>query len=187
MTISMLSGPSRRFLLNRIERLRESMENLGERLRESISQIISTQVGEAIREVLDSLLHIKPSRSSPEYRRDDSRYDPHREYPPNWYGYEAGQGDGFWNDREEPEEPEPEVEPERKPSRWKSLLTGLVQLAAWWFERGPKRPSLKRLLGIGAIVGAATMMGGPVAGGVAMTVGTAALLTSSSASLPVRE
>ena len=46
---------------------------------------------------------------------------------------------------------------------------------------------MKNLLGIGVIIGAVTLTAGPVAGGVAMTIGTAALLTANAAPQPKQE
>src|SRR5262249_29418510 len=92
--------------------------------------------------------------------------------PPDPHPHEEYPEEGFWGNRE-PEEPARQ----QKPSRWRSLLTGLVQLAAWSVRNNSKRPSLKRLLCIGTAVGILTLVAGPVAGGIAMTVGTVGLLT----------
>ena len=193
MIISRLGGPSRRFLLDHIDRLRQSMENLGKRLRESIAEIIGKQIGEAVRDALDALLHTRPAERNtryPPYRQHE--YDPREDYPADWYSSGFAQGQDFWQemDAQEPEEPEPQPEPEQKrhPPQWKSVLRGLAQLSAWWFQRGPKRLSLRQLLGLGTVVGMVTMAAGPVVGGVAMTVGTAVLIagnaTPEGATLP---
>ena len=184
MSIAML-GSSRRFLLDRIERLRLAIESLGERLRQSIAQIVGSQIGEAIREALNSLLHSPSNQSQPRDPRYRSpNFDPREGYPEDWYSYGMAGREGFWQE-DDPEELDqesiPESEHRQQPWSWKPLLTGLVQLATSWIQRSPRRPSLRKLLGISAIVTVLTLAAGPVVGGVAMTVGTAALLASKSA------
>jgi hypothetical protein len=172
---NILSHPTRRFILDRLERLQETLQNLGQRLRASIAQIIGTQIGDAIQEAMESLLHAQPIDRYPERRQYAERRPDER-----GYGYEPHES-GFWDDHEpEPEEtfqPDPQPAPEIRASRWKSLLTGMVQLASWWWQRGPKRPSLKKLAIMGATIAITSLVAGPIAGGVVMTIGTTVLLT----------
>jgi hypothetical protein len=191
MSISSLAGPTRRFLLNRLERLRESLESLGHRLRECIAEIVGKQMGEAIRDALDDTLRMKSlSPSSDGDRHETRRVSPQEDArrwqwegnepdDPSWEAdepYYERAHEPTYQDRTEPATVQPS---EPRPSRWRSLLTGLVELAGWWFPRGPQRPSFRKLLGLGAVVGAVTAVAGPVAGGIAMTISTALLLTSS--------
>src|SRR5258708_18840305 len=110
-----LSRPVRRCLVNRLERLHESLEKLGQRLRESIAQIIGNEIGDAVRDALEAALLTVPSPSYLDRRMYDRRDT--REYQ-RGYPQENYPDGNFWG------EPEPIEEPEElpKPSRWKSLL-----------------------------------------------------------------
>jgi hypothetical protein len=191
MSISNFSRPARRFLLNRLERLRESLEALGHRLRQCVSDIIGTQVGEAIRDALDRTLRLKslvptPTCDPPEIPPGVQQEDPRGwdwEPPDPEEAYREPDAPG-WEPSPEPSPPPraqqaPTPPSDVRPSRWRSVLAGLVELAGWWLQRGPKRSSLRKLFGLGAIVGTLMVVAGPVVGGVAMTVSTALLLTSS--------
>lgn len=174
MSNNTLSHPTRRFLMDRLERLHESLENLGQRLREGIASLVGNHIGDAIKDALAILLlRESPTRAPEPYPRRESAYSPrdfHRD------GYDEYDRD-FWRhepdlpDREPGREPEPETEP--KPSRWKTLLTGLVHLSTWWLQRR----SWRSFLVAGAVVGAAALVASPLVGGVVAVVGTAVLLT----------
>src|SRR2546423_1580426 len=163
MSIKNLNRPVPRFLLDRLDRLQETLQTIGQRLRDSIAQVVGTQVGEAVRDALEGVLH---GRQPQDRALDHHSYrpDPYRERD---HLYDAREENGFWHDPER-HTPEPMLQPERipeptpepRPSRWKALLVGAVELATWWLRRGPQRPSLKKLLGAGAVVGLVTLVAG---------------------------
>jgi hypothetical protein len=169
MILDTIHRPARRFLLERLERFHEALDTLGQRLREGIAQLISKHVGDAIRDAIESVLgnrraHFTPERHLPQNR---SYHDP--------YGYPYGDDpeDGFWEDREEVPD---EAEPQQPPWRWRSLLTGLTQLVAWSVRSSARRPSLKKLLCLGAGMGILTLLAGPVVGGIVTAISTTILL-----------
>jgi hypothetical protein len=170
MILNKIPNPARRFLMERLRRLQEALEALGQRLREGISQLIGKHVGDAVRDAIESVLckepvYHPPERPIPQYRSYHDPYDyPHEEYPE----------EGFWGDRESVYE---EPEPEQKVSRWRPLLAGLAQLVTWTVHRIPKHRPLKKLVCIGAAAGIITLVAGPLAGGIVMTVGTTVLMT----------
>jgi hypothetical protein len=165
-----LTHSTRRFLMDRLDRLHDALEGLGKRLREGIAQLVGSHIGDAVKDALAVLLLRNAPAPDPEpYYRRESSYRPHDPYHDD---YERG----FWNEREPmPRERDPEPEPEReqKPSRWKTMLTGLVQVSTWWLQRY----SWRSYVIAGAAVSAATLIASPVVGGVLALVGTAALLT----------
>jgi hypothetical protein len=171
MNIHFLSRPVRRFLMDHLERLHESLELLGQRLRGSIAQLVGTQVGDAVRDAVEGLLSCRPMPVPERWRPEERRWHDPR---PHDDGYGK---DGYWQD----DEPEPQQEfataPPESPSCWKTLLAGAVQVALWWLRRGPQGLSLWQALGVGGTAGAAALMGGPVTGAVLVVLATTVLLT----------
>src|SRR5262249_22981778 len=138
MILNKIPNPARRFLMERLRRLQEALEALGQRLREGISQLIGKHVGDAVRDAIEGALcsqpvHRLPERPSPSYRSYHDPYGyPHEDYPE----------DGFWEDIESVQV---EPEPEQKVSRWRPLLAGLAQLVTWTIHSIPKHRPLKKL------------------------------------------
>jgi hypothetical protein len=170
--INHLSRPARRFLSDRLDRLHNALESLGQRLREGIAHLVGSHIGDAVRDALASALqHKPPLRSIDSYPAYDRGDQPHS------FRDDSDSHQDFWREREYeslPPEPEPKVEP--KPRRWQPLLTGGVQLASWWLQHRPTPRSLKRILVIGAVVGLTTLVAGPLIGGIVAVAGTAFLL-----------
>src|SRR5262249_40545409 len=132
MTIKLLTRPMRRFLIDRLERLNEALLTLGQRLRESIAQIVGVQVGEAVQDAIEGMLNKKPTRTSSHRRFSQDRYhDPPYHRPDD--RYEDFDEQGFWQDHEQNQE----AQPEQRPSRWKTLLIGAVELATWTLRHRP--------------------------------------------------
>jgi hypothetical protein len=174
--------PCRRFLHQRLERLREALENLGKRLRESIAELVGRHLGDALRELFERLLRLPPTLRPPDYPspRHPSYHNP--SYEPD----DPYQEQGFWGNSApmerdsfppSPLPPEPVApEPTPRPSRWRSLLAGLTQLAGWWLQSKPRRPALRQVLMVGTVVSITTVVAGPLVGGVLLTIGMALLL-----------
>jgi hypothetical protein len=172
MSANTLTHTTRRFVMDRLERLVESLENLSHRLRETLANLVGTHIGDAIRDALEALLHHKPTSRLPDYYRRLDQDDRRRDYP---YDYPEEDDHAFWYGQESlPSAPLPEPEPGPKSSRWKSLLTGLVHLSSWFLHQPSKRHSWLWVLGVGT-VGISTLLVNPVLGGVVMLVGAAAL------------
>jgi hypothetical protein len=178
MNIGHLSRPARRFLSERLDRLHNALESLGQRLREGIAHLVGSHIGEAVQDALKTVL-----LSSSASRTAQPRYDPGR-YPSDDY-YQREQNfhtqasrEDFWADPEPVPEPlPPPPEEPRQPSRWRSVLVGSVHLATVWYRHRPQRRSVLRFLGLGAIAALVTLAAGSLVGGIVATVGTAVLLT----------
>jgi hypothetical protein len=159
--------------MDRLERLHESLQNLGQRLREGIAHLVGTHIGDAVRDALDALLQSRRLNAVPDQYRD-----PYRSPEPGYYRHDysprENEDEDFWY---ESEQPPPEEEPEPKPSRWRSLLTGLVQLTSWWLQLPIRRRSWLGFLAVGAAVGVSTLIASPLVGGVVGVIGTAFLMT----------
>jgi hypothetical protein len=172
MPITILTRPVRRFLSERLERLREALENLGRRLRESVAQLLGTHIGETVRQAVENALQVQPLR----------RYDPEPFYRhggrERHFEDDDFEEDRFWG-REpsvwEPPEPETPIENE-KPSRWKAVLDAALHGLFCFVRPRCERPSLLKLVGIGAAIGLATLLGVPVIGGAVLALAAMLLL-----------
>src|SRR5205807_8960519 len=101
MPISTLSRPARLFLMERLERLHQALENLGQRLRDGIAHLVGTHVGDAIRDTLAGLLRNgAPPHTGASYPEPEPACYPH-EYAPS-----DDRHQGFWHDPV-PAPPEP--------------------------------------------------------------------------------
>jgi hypothetical protein len=179
MNLKHLSHSTRRFLSERLERLHSALESLGQRLRESIAQLVGSHIGEAVQDALATALLKRPLTRATLGGYESRRY-PHDDY--HRYREEAPyhtRDDDNWGD-EEPEPPLPP--PPKKPqqsSRWRSVLAGGVHLATLWYQHRPPRRSLLRFLGLGVVDAIVTLAAGTLIGGIVATAGTALLLTAS--------
>jgi hypothetical protein len=172
MNLNHLSHSTRRFLMERLERLHTALENLGQRLREGIAQLVGSHIGEAVQDALATALLHRPLSYFARPDRDPRRYpgdDLHRERE-DWPHADERHA-GFWEERE------PEPPPPPRPSRWRSVVAGSVHLATLWCRYRPPRRSLLRFLGLGAVAALVTLAAGSLVGGIVATVGTAVLLT----------
>src|SRR5258708_7637785 len=122
MTIDYLSRPARRFLSDRLDRLHNALESLGQRLREGIAHLVGSPIGAAARDALASALQHqlqpRPIDSYPAYDRADQ---------PHSFQDDSDIRRDFWHEAEYeslPPEPAPAPKVEPKPRRWQPLLTG---------------------------------------------------------------
>ena len=56
MSLEILSRPARRFLAERLDRLQETLENFGRRVREGVAAVLGSHIGEAVRDALHAVL-----------------------------------------------------------------------------------------------------------------------------------
>lgn len=67
MNITTLTRSAQHFLCERIERLRQALLHLGQRLREAITHLLGCHVGEAVQDALASALSLPSSSRLPAY------------------------------------------------------------------------------------------------------------------------
>jgi hypothetical protein len=158
---------ARRFLAERILRLRETLEKLAYRIRDSIAATI----GDAVAGILRALLDEHSPETVP---RHDSRYDP-------W----SDPRDSYWEedieefDRDE-ERSAPPADAEATPhrSRWTAALTAAVEAIFWWLRRPPGPFPMATALGLGAVSGVIAYLGAPAVSMVVALAGSALSLVS---------
>lgn len=145
MSIKNISRPVHRFLADRVDQLRQALEQFGERVRAGIAAVIGGHIGDAVRDALHAVLHARTPAHQP---YPDSQFD----HPFDLPCRDGAQDErtceeplAFW-DAPEPHPP-PSAAPEVKPrSRWFTLLTGALR--GWFLDR-VARPSSGIALAVG--------------------------------------
>jgi hypothetical protein len=191
-SVSLLTRPVRRYLLERLERLHDALSRLGQRLREGLASVIGEHVGETVREAVHAALDRRlpdsrrldtqpqvPSYRDPSYREPAYRqpsYPGYREDAETWdRDYGGHESAGLWNDRPVTVPPSPPPAPPK--SRWWPLLPAALEAVRWWLHRGLFRKPTLTVLAVGATAGFIALVGGPLAVALAAAVGTALTLT----------
>ena len=135
---------------DRLIHLTETLHHLKDRVREAVATEMGRVVSEAIRDVLTTALRVRAEE--PSHPRPDHRYRADQ-----WSEDDADD----WDD----DRPDPDPSPRRMPSPpapaspWAAALSVGVLVAKWlWEHRVPLWPCL----GVGVLVTAATLNGGPV-------------------------
>jgi hypothetical protein len=165
---------ARRSLAHHLERLRQALDALGQRLREALAHTVGQAVAGAVREAMQAVLGGGPcpARTVPGDRTRD---------PPALLGHEpqespwpAETDDG--REGEEYAEPAPQAAPRsaQPPSRGvgRALLVG-CETAAWWLRRQAGRGAAWAALGLGLAAAVAVLAGGPLAAAGLGLVGSA--------------
>ena len=156
--------PVGRRLTHHVQRLRQSFDGLGQRLRAGVALALGQSVAAAVHEAVQTVLDDAPEYPTAPY--------PLRAAPP---------ARSLWSDRERPswdddlEEPLPEDDDEAyapggqadretpPPVRWPAAVAAGLQAAAWWLRRQAGRCSLVVASGIGLLTALGAYAGGSVA------------------------
>lgn len=171
-------GHGRRLTLReRLQRLNDSLADLGRRLRESIANVIGSAVadaaGDAVRMLLDegSLANAdEPYGPRGHTYRDDRLSDRHSNNQRGGWDDELNEElpedraeHGLWSDRDDGEAvptPRPTVS-KRSPGRLGYAITTALAAGAWWLNRcKPRRPVLTAVA-VAVAAGITALIGGP--------------------------
>jgi hypothetical protein len=165
-SISSLFKPITRSLAQQIDRLRDTIDDLSIRLRESVGHAVGQAVAGTVREAFRAIAIDSEVPSNVRYgpRQSDERSsliwnDGGQSEPEDWYGeYQHAMPDDQDDDLEPPIEPLSESE-QASPAH-SALATGL-RVAAWSLQRfGPC--NVATALGAGLLATIATYTGGPL-------------------------
>ena len=161
-----LIDPGRRFLARHLSHLRQTLDDLRERLSNSLAHAIGQAVADAVREAVQVVLADSSFHTAlPNYRA----YQPTRSSP-LWNDLEEGERErectGLWPEQEddldgtalssEPEHP--------KQARIGQAIVLGLQAAAWWLKRKKDRFPVLSALGLALVITWAVYAGGPMAG-----------------------
>jgi hypothetical protein len=169
----------------RLGRLKDNLQALGVRLKQSIASVIGTTIAEAIRDAIHKLLggDDQPTPFEPSYHEQRDRFTPRdrwddRNSSPWDYDEEPR-----WNEEEfcTPSQPSPAPRNE-SPKRWRNALTAGVQTALWWLKHQPMRRPVIATVVVVLAAGVTGYIAGPtVAAGATVLTSIASLLLTSGA------
>jgi len=141
-----------RFLAERLDRLRATLDTLRERLRAAVCEAIGQTVAGAVHDAVHAVLgattsheerpshyYLAPDASRPWWRDPEER--PWADDREHWYAGEE----------EEPSPKSPPAPPQPAPTRLRVALVVGCELAAWWLRRWTGRCSLLAALTIGLL------------------------------------
>lgn len=178
-----------RTLAERLARLNDNLQALGERLKASIAGVVGDAIAEAVRDAVRGLLGGKgappdPFRDARDYRdRHGPAHDRDRADDP-W-----GEDDRRWEDEED--FTPPRETPERGTgtgSRWRNALSAAFQAALWFLKQQPRRRPVLTTLAVTLAAGVTGFVAGPVlAAGAGVLASVAGLLLTADASQSVAE
>ena len=185
--MSFHNNPNKRAtLVERLQRLNDSLAGLGRRLRDSVATLVGSAVAEAVRDGVRRLLdQVNPTpplkedeRPRREYPHRDGRFDDDRFDNGDYYHESGGwprdqtsefpeddQADrGLWSDRYDPEPEPPTREPEtdnRQVGRLEYAVTTAVAAGTWWAQRNKARRPVLTTLAVAVAAGIAAFFAGP--------------------------
>ena len=169
-----------RTLAERLSRLNDNLQSLGERLKASIAALLGDTVADAVRDALRGLLGGKEEFVDP-YRERGDRHD--RDY----YG---GREDDPWGDEDRRwrEEGDYSTAP-RTPaasggagSRWRVAASAALQAALWFLKRQPRRRPVLTTVCVTLAAGATAFVAGSLlAAGAGVLASVAGLLLTADA------
>jgi hypothetical protein len=185
--MSFHNNPNRRpTLVQRLQRLNDSLAGLGRRLRDSVATVVGSAVAEAVRDGVRRLLdQINPTpvmkENKPEHREypyrgerfHDDRFDDGGVYrePGGWpreQGSELPEDEqtdsGLWRERYESEPPTREPETNNRPvNRFEYAVTTAVAAGTWWVQRNRLRRPVLTTVAVAVAAGIAAFFAGPAA------------------------
>jgi hypothetical protein len=164
----------RRSLARHLDRLRQALDALGQRLREALAHTVGQAVAGAVREAMQAVLAggPRPARPVPGARtRDPPAPLWHEPQEPPW----PAEADD-WMEGDEHAEPAPQALPTPPQPQSRNLGRALLagcETAAWWLRRQAGRGTAWAALGLGLAAAVAVLAGGPLAAAGLGLAGTA--------------
>jgi hypothetical protein len=158
----------------RLGRLADTLAELKDRVRSAVAGETGRAVGEAIRDLLTAALSGRLISTRPTYRSPTSSWN---EGSDRWDDNDDGDRYGrsvrsTWHDDDEATPSE--VRTPTNPPTWPTAVAAGAAAVRWWLTR---RVSGWAALGLGFVVGAAALAGGPIArAGLALVAAAADLV-----------
>lgn len=173
-------APAPRTLAERLARLNDGLQALGERLRASIAGIVGEAVADAARDAVRGLLGGEEPPPDP-YR--DRHYRDDVDDP---WGHEGGR----WREGDESYQPTRETPRHAVGNgpRWRSAMGAAVRAWLWFLKRQPRRRPVLTTLAVTLVAGVAGFVAGPaLAAGAGVFASVAGLILTADASKSVAE
>jgi hypothetical protein len=137
-----LVGAGAGSLARRIDRLRNTLHLLSEKLREAVSTAIGQEVAEAVRDVVFTMLTGPPNapdfadRRAPPYHQTRSLWNPTQESEEDYWQDAWNERSTGYREIEEKRSPNNVTKgPNRRKARWCHSLAAGLEAGAWWLRR----------------------------------------------------
>jgi hypothetical protein len=148
----------RRALAERLERLRQTLEELITRVHEAVAQAVGQAVAAAVRDTILAVLRAatnRPGLPSPPWTTPRCYHSawPEGREPSSSVRTYGDSSAGWWTDEEAQDDDVDRPEPGGvgpPPSRWRSALALGCRASAWLLRRWPGRRPLLAAAGVGA-------------------------------------
>jgi hypothetical protein len=180
-----------RTLAERLSRLNDSLQALGERLKTSIASLVGDAIGDAVRAAVRNLLGNREAPALASFRDD-------RDYHDQFHRRDSQEADARdpWGDEERrwPEEDDypsgwqRDAQRRDRPKRWRNALSAAVESALWWLKYQPRNRPVLTTLAVALAAGVTGFIAGPVlAAGAGVLASVAGLLLTANATQSAAE
>jgi hypothetical protein len=182
-----------RTLVERLSRLKDDLQFLGDRLKASIASLVGDAVAETARDSIRKLLGGK--ETPPVDRFHDPSNNPGH-FTRRDYRDCRAERDDAWNEDDRWSEDGEFPPPSRKtaatggdvPRRWRNALTAALQTALWFIKQQPRRRPMLTTVCVTLVAGVAGLVAGPLlAAGAGVAAWVAGLLLTTEASQSAAE
>ena len=137
-----LVGAGAGSLARRIDRLRNTLHLLSEKLREAVSTAIGQEVADAVRDVVFTMLTGPPAvpdfadRRAPPFHQTRSLWNPTQEPEEDYWREDwESRSTGYHDVEKERPPPHPTTNVHHRTARWCHSLSAYLEIAAWWLRR----------------------------------------------------
>jgi hypothetical protein len=158
-------------LRERLTRLHDNLQALGERLKASIASVVADAVAEAVRDAVRRLLG---ERREPVI---DHFHDPRDHFNDRDDRWDDGWGeDRRWADEDDYHARETPTTRTRAGQRWRSALSAALQACLWFLRRQPRRRPVLTTVCVTLAAGVTAFVAGPALAAVSGVLASAASL-----------
>jgi hypothetical protein len=177
-----------RTLAERLSRLNDNLQALGERLKTSIAGLVGDAIADAVRDAVRGLLGSKEAPGVNTFR--DYRDQVHsRDYRDADAQDPWAEGERRWpEEADHASQCERDVQRQDRPKRWRNALSASIESALWWLKTQPKNRPVLTTLAVALAAGITGFVAGPVlAAGAGVLASVAGLLLTANASQSAAE
>jgi hypothetical protein len=190
-----------RSLAERLSRLNDNLQALGERLKTSIAALVGDAIGDAVRAAVRNLLGNREAPALAASFRDDRNYrkpyrprdDQDQFHRSDYRDADArdpwGEDERRWPEEDDcPSRWETDERRQDRPRRWHNALGAAAQSALWWLRYQPRNRPVLTTLAVALAAGITGFVAGPaLAAGAGVLASVAGLLLTANASQSAAE
>jgi hypothetical protein len=171
-----------RTLAERLSRLNDNLQSLGERLKTSIASLVGDAIAEAVRDAVRRLLGSKEAPAVNTFRDDRDYRDADAQDP--W-----AEGERRWSEEDDHASRwQRDVQRQDRPRRWHNAIGAAVESALWWLRYQPRNRPVLTTLAVALAAGIAGFVAGPaLAAGAGVLASVAGLMLTANATQSAAE